>query len=166
MNKKDVKLYNLIFPIWMFVLFPPFLLFTLPLNFFIDSVVLLISLKLLKIKDIASAYKKSIFKVFLFGYLADFTGTFIIMLIHDIEKYHDLLYPLSYEPASTPLTFAIMSVAIIIAGIVIYITNKKSSFNSLDITDKEKHKLALSLAIFTAPYTYMLSYDMIEKIFS
>ena len=44
--RRDIKLYNLIFPMWSIyffgLLFPAFLLILLPANFAIDSIVLLI----------------------------------------------------------------------------------------------------------------------------
>lgn len=37
--KKDMKLYNVIFPIWMLFFLPPVRLVVLPANFVIDSLV-------------------------------------------------------------------------------------------------------------------------------
>ena len=45
------KLYNVIFPIWLILIVPPIVLLTLPSNFIIDSLVLTLGLKLLKLTD-------------------------------------------------------------------------------------------------------------------
>ena len=42
------KIYNVVFPIWFFIIIPLGWLFVLPINFLIDSLVLLIILKLMK----------------------------------------------------------------------------------------------------------------------
>ncbi len=164
-SKRDITLYNMIFPIWMIILFPPFWLFAIPLNFIIDSIVFILSLKHLKMIEKKKIYRKSILKIFFYGFLSDIIGSIIIFMIADIDRYEDLLHPLAYEPATTPLTFLIMATVIAFVGILIYFLNKKFSFRKIDITAREKHKLSLYLAVFTAPYTYMLSYSVIEKIF-
>ena len=46
--KKEIKLYNVIFPIWMLILIPPLWLVVLPGNFLIDLLVLYISMRILK----------------------------------------------------------------------------------------------------------------------
>ena len=38
---KDDKLYNIIFPVWLFLFFPPVILITLAGNFIIDSLVVI-----------------------------------------------------------------------------------------------------------------------------
>ena len=48
---RDVKLYNVLFPFWMLLMFPITWAIVLPGNFIIDSLVLIISLLLLKIPD-------------------------------------------------------------------------------------------------------------------
>ena len=50
-KKNDIKLYNVLFPFWMILLFPQIWLIVLPGNFIIDSIVLIISMALLKIAN-------------------------------------------------------------------------------------------------------------------
>ena len=61
--KKDVKLYNVLFPFWMLLLFPQMWLIVLPGNFIIDSLVLLISMAVLKISDKKQWYNQHILKI-------------------------------------------------------------------------------------------------------
>ena len=55
--KKNVTLYNVIFPFWMLYLFPVMWLVIIPSNFLIDSLVLIISMFALKIADKKQFYK-------------------------------------------------------------------------------------------------------------
>ena len=43
--KKDTTLYNVFFPIWLMMLFPPVIFAALPANFLIDLAVLWLTLK-------------------------------------------------------------------------------------------------------------------------
>ena len=63
-NKNSVKLYNVLFPFWMLLLFPQMWLVILPGNFIIDSLVLIIGMSALKIADKKQWYKKHILKIF------------------------------------------------------------------------------------------------------
>lgn len=56
-RKKSVKLYNVLFPVWMLLLLPPLWLVVIPGNFIIDSIVLLVSLAILKIGERKQFYK-------------------------------------------------------------------------------------------------------------
>ena len=58
---KDVKLYNVLFPIWMLMLIPSLWLIVLPGNFLIDSLVLLIFMHCVKLEQRKVFYKKHIF---------------------------------------------------------------------------------------------------------
>lgn len=59
MRKKEIRLYNLLFPIWMFFIWPSVLwLILLPANFVIDSVVLLLTMYALRLENRISLWKK------------------------------------------------------------------------------------------------------------
>ena len=49
--KKECKFYNILFPIWMLILFPIAWVIIVPANFIIDSIVLFISMSLLKLSN-------------------------------------------------------------------------------------------------------------------
>lgn len=139
--KKDVKLYNVLFPLWMFYLLPQTWLIVLPGNFILDSLVLLIAMLLLKVEDKFVFYKSTILKVFLLGLLADIIGSaymLFMMFIFDIGA--DGFY----------LTFP----ALVISSICIFIFNYYISFKKYD--KKLRLKLALTFAVVTAPYTFLV----------
>ena len=57
---KNKKIYNVFFPIWFLLLFPITWIIAIPLNLVIDSIVILLSLKFLKIEEAFQKYKKGI----------------------------------------------------------------------------------------------------------
>ena len=65
--KKDTRLYNVIFPVWMMFLFPVAWIGIKFGNFLIDSVVLLIILAAMKIPGKKQIWRSSILRIFLFG---------------------------------------------------------------------------------------------------
>lgn len=157
----DIKLYNVMFPLWMLVIFPITWLFIIPANFIIDSIVLLISIKCLKLDNMKAIYKKSILKVFLFGFLADFGGGVIMLISQFIPShssgswwYTHIEKPVAYNAFDNIFSFIYVLIATALSAYLIYLFNYKISFKKLDIEIKKKKKLALSIAIFTAPYLF------------
>ena len=141
--KTDVRLYNLIFPVWLMLTIPLVWLIVLPLNFIVDSLVLVISMKKLRIDNKKDFYKRHIFKIFWFGILADIIGAFIIFSLFyffNIGSLGDELY------LTTP--------GLIVALFMIFILNYYVSFKELD--NKLRFRLALIYALVTAPYTFLI----------
>ena len=141
--KKEVKLYNVLFPFWMLLLFPQLWLIVIPGNFIIDSIVLLVSMFLFKISDKKDFYKKNILKIFSFGMVSDIIGSaymLIMMIGLQIGRMGDELY----------LTLP----ALIISAICIFILNYFITFRNL--SKGMRFKLALIFAIITAPYTFLV----------
>lgn len=139
--KKDVKLYNVLFPLWMFYLLPQTWLIVLPGNFILDSLVLLIAMLLLKVEGKFEFYKSTILKVFLFGLLADIIGS-VYMLF--------MMFVFEINPDGFYLTCP----ALVISAICIFIFNYYISFKKYD--KRLRLKLALTFAVVTAPYTFLV----------
>lgn len=173
---KNIKLYNVFFPIWFLLLFPVTWIIAMPVNFVIDSIVILLSLKFLKIDDTFQKYKKVILKVFLFGFFADFVGAIFLFLISSLvgmggedsgflklinEK---MIEPMMRSPFENIYAFLLVSIAVIISGLCIYYLNKKYSFSKVDLEAKDKKKLALYMAIFTAPYFFFVPTSIIYNL--
>ena len=81
-----MKLYNILFPIWLLFLVPTIWLIAIPLNFIIDSIILFISMKVFKIEDKKNFYLKHIFFIFLFGFLSDMLGALMLLTITVISS--------------------------------------------------------------------------------
>lgn len=141
--KKEVKLYNVLFPFWMLLLFPQMWLIVLPGNFIIDSLVLLVSMAVLKIADKKQWYKKHILKIFLFGLLADIIGSaymLLMMIGFELGRMGDELH----------LTIP----ALAISAVLIFVFNYLITFRKADKV--LRLKFALTFAIVTAPYTFLI----------
>lgn len=153
------KLYNIIFPIWILFIVPPVILIILPSNFIIDSLVLILTLKILKIDNVKKIYKKTIFKIWIFGFLSDIIGAIFLLISQFIpgEFWHNnILAPLMWNPFENIYSFIYCTIGILISGILIYLFNKKITLKNINISNKFKKKIAFSLALITAPYLFYL----------
>ena len=142
-SPKDVRLYNVLFPFWMLLLFPQMWLIVLPGNFVIDSAVLLVSLAVLKIGEKKQWYKQYIWKIYAFGMLSDIIGAvYMLLLVIVFEAGHmgDELY----------LTVP----ALMISAALIFVCNYFVTFRKLD--GKTRRALSLIFAIATVPYTFLV----------
>ena len=140
--KKNVTLYNVIFPFWMLYLFPVMWLIIIPSNFLIDSLVLIISMFALKIADKKQFYKKHILKIFAFGMLSDIIGAAFMFLTVwlEISTMADEWY--------------LLVPAIILSAGAIFLFNYFFTFKKED--KNIRLKLSLIFAIITAPYTFFI----------
>ena len=140
--KKGTRLYNVIFPFWMLILLPMTWLAIIPANFVIDSLVLIIAMYVLKLQNKKQLYKKSILKVFIFGFLADIIGSGLLLVALWLgwSNMGDELY----------LTIP----ALIISGVLLFVFDYYISFKKLE--KPVRLRLALTFAIATAPYTFLI----------
>ena len=156
MNKN--KLYNVIFPIWLLVLYPVHLLFVLPANFLIDYLILRLGAKHLKLVEYKQVAKKAIMKTWLLGFLADIIGGLILFLFNFFAEFgwYDFVNAMMYNPLSRLDAFFFVALCVLLTAGLIYIFNLKYSFSRLDFELEKKKRLALYLAVFTAPYLFLL----------
>lgn len=158
MKKKYVKLYNIIFPVYMLWLVPPVFFLSIIANFIIDSFVVLVTAKKLKIENIFLKYKKVIFKVWGFGFLADFIGAAFLFSMSSLFSSLNIpiKYNIDYNPFGNIYALIITILGILISSILIFIFNKKVCFKTVDLTERQKYILSLVLSIVTAPYLFLL----------
>lgn len=144
--KKDVKLYNVLFPLWVLMLFPQAWLIILPGNFIIDSAVLLLTLLILKVGEKKQRYKKHILKIYGFGLLADVVGAAFLMYMSFMSGMGEHSIAMDSPWITIP--------AILISAGLIFVFNYFITFYS----ENKKTRLILSLvfAIVTAPYTFLV----------
>nr|WP_303243804.1 hypothetical protein [uncultured Cellulosilyticum sp.] len=167
-EKQGIRLYNLIFPIWLLWVFPLTWIVVLPANFIIDSLVVLITLRLLEVGNIKQNYKKAILKVWGFGFLSDFIGTAFMVLALLIDHlweydtaigkwwYDYIAMPVSYNAFESIWSIIWVTICVIISSFCIYIFNYKISFRKLEMEEGNKKKLAIALAVFTAPFLFYI----------
>lgn len=159
-----MKVYNVIFPIWMLIFFPPVIFISLVGNFLIDSMVIIVCFFALKISKqefgLKTFYKKSVLKVWLFGFLADIIGAAFLFLFlilgSGLGLPYDLESGISYDPFSEPLAVIIIVIAMLISSAFIFIFNYHFTFKSLIAEKALRIKIALTIAIITTPWTFLL----------
>lgn len=176
MHKKDVKLYNLIFPLWMIVYLSSLLgnkegfivlFIVLIANFIIDSLVYLISLKKLNIENIKEKYKKGILKIWLFGFLSDILGVIPMFAVNFLTEIpmssefrrwfiDNFVNAVTYNPFKSIFAFLWVLMCIGISMFCIYKFNYKISMKKIDIEKDKKKKIAMIIAIITAPYLFLI----------
>lgn len=143
MSKNNLKLYNVLFPFWILVMFPVAWLIVIPGNFIIDSLVLVISMAILKITDKKQWYKRYILKIFAFGMLADIIGTSYMLLMV-------MVFEVGIMGDEPYLTIP----GLVISTVMIFVFNYFVTFRGTDKTSRLK--LSLIFAVVTAPYTFLI----------
>lgn len=165
---KRARIYNVIFPIWTLMFFPPTIFIALAGNFIIDSAVLLIAgacLHIGKKQDmtLGKFYGKAIWKVWLLGFLADFIGTIPLWLIFEFgiiqipQEMNIAIYTNLFHHAGA---LALVLVCIAIAGVWIYFFNFRIALKKALENQREKRVISLSLAIITAPWTLLIPTEL------
>lgn len=156
--KQQVRLYNVLFPIWLLWLFPQVLLIVLPGNLAIDCLVLFCALRALKHTQKGAVLKQLWWKFWLLGFAADLIGSVWLFLglylmelplLDRIVSYVNILRPFSH-----PIAFLFTLSGVVIAGVCIYLFDKRAMKKCGLLTDREKHVIALAMAIATAPWLF------------
>jgi len=162
---KQVKLYNVIFPIWFILFFPPIIFITLAGNYIIDSLVVIGCFFIYKLSskqqvNFKTFYKKSIIKVWLFGFLADIIGVAILFITGilggSLGIPHDWLTGINFDPFNHPAAVVIITFAMLISGLFIFLFNYNITFKNQIEEKKLRFKVALTIAIITIPWTFLL----------
>ena len=142
--KKEIRLYNVMFPIWFFWLLPtPLWLVILLVNFAIDSLVLYLSARTGGLQERLQLWKKSIWKIWIIGFLCDIIGA---AFIYGLWEMLIRIFPV--------IILSLPGVAL--AGVLIYFLNKRFSFRKCGLDPAAVHRLSLALAVFTAPYAMLI----------
>jgi len=161
---KQIKLYNVIFPIWFLLFFPPVIFITLMGNFIIDSLVIIVCFFVFKLADIQNNlktfYKKSILKVWLFGFSADIIGAALLFVTgifgDSLGLPYELISAICYDPFSHPTAVMIIMFAMSVSALFIFLLNYKITFNEQIAEKQLRLKVALTVAVVTIPWTFLL----------
>lgn len=161
---KQVKLYNVIFPIWLLLFFPPVIFITLIGNFVIDSLVLLACFFLFELtnkqKNLKEFYKSSILKVWIFGFLADILGAAILFVLgilgDSLGLPSELITGIDYDPFNNPVAVIVIIFAMLVSATLIFVLNFKFTFKKQIGEEKLRFKAAITIAIITMPWTFLL----------
>ena len=159
--KKQVRLYNVIFPVWMLFLVPTVWLIALPSNLLIDCAVALAVLFALKHEHKRTLLRQIWWKIWLLGFAADFMGIAALLpslILHDLLPDHlnDFIEPVMYNCFLSPVAFLWTAAAVAWAGVCIYLFDKADLRSCQLLTDRQRHVLCLALAVITAPWTFFI----------
>ena len=159
MHRKRTTLYNVIFPIWFLWILPMCWVFILPANLLIDALVIVLTLKFLHCKDILATLGFVIWRVWLIGFVADLIGAVLIflpLLPAQVAWLHDIQSALTRNPFTHPLALAWILACIAVSGTAIYCAARKFTLRRAQLPADICRSLALSLAVFTPPYTLLI----------
>ena len=164
--KKEIRLYNVIFPIWLLWLVPQVWLIVLPGNLLIDMAVLLLALKVLKHRNKRAVVKQLWWKFWLFGFLADFIGVALLLCAIPagevasstlgLDWLYDWIEPIMYNAFRSPLAFVWTLAAVGVAGYFIYRSDRRAMMRCGELNDAQRHKIALAMAVLTAPWLFFI----------
>lgn len=158
--KKEVRLYNVILPIWLLWIFPRVWLIVLPGNLVVDCLVLTLTLLVLKHQNKKAVVKKLWWKFWLLGFLADFMGVAFLLLVgmaaENVSWLYDRVTPIFYNAFKTPAAFLVTLLGVGAAGVSIYVYDKPAMGSCGLLTERERHLIALTMAVVTAPWLFFV----------
>jgi len=159
MKNSSIKLYNVIFPIWMLLIFPQTWLVVAPVNFIIDFTVVFFMMKKLGIQQPKEKTKKVILKVWLCGFIGDLVGgalMFISSFFSTSNWWYQNVARHVYNPFQSIYAFLWTSACVLVSAAAIYYLNRIYCFKSTDFEETHIKKISLALAVITAPYLFLL----------
>ena len=162
--KKDIKLHNILLPLWMIIFMPTWLwLVLIPLNYLIDRVVLRWSLG--DMPDKGLFCRKHTWKICLAGFLSDLAGALILLaaaltLAHKGEKASDIAGAIMMDPFSNLPGLLIVVAGIAVSAVLIFFLDKWI-LRKAGLDPEQVKRSALRLALITAPYLYLFPSDLL-----
>lgn len=168
-NQKTLVLYNLIFPVWLLVWLPTWLwLLIIPLNYGIDRLVFTKCARKLRPELAKNFFQKHTWKLFLLGFAADFIGMLFLLLpmlfdwIMDSRIgvgpafYRSFMSAISLNAFKNVPALIYTAAAIALAGFLIWLFDRRAILKTGEFTEQQADHIALMMAVFTAPYLYLL----------
>ena len=150
---KSNRIYNVLFPVWLFYLYPTGLwLMILPANFVIDSAVLFFSMKRIPIPNPNVVWKRSILRVWSIGFICDLIGAALILVLELLIDAAHLNWNTFLFPGATLIAIP----GVTLAGYLIYVLDRRYAFKRCALRQEHVHRLSLALAVFTAPYAMLI----------
>ena len=135
------------------ILMPPYIILAVVGNLIIDASVIIVILKKsgYYVELSGSTINKTILKIFGLGFLADLIGMVILIVLYGYFQ-PTINYFYVWD---NPVSIITHLVVIGLTGVLIYFFNK-FVFNKLPIDETVVFQLAISMAIITAPWTFLI----------
>lgn len=159
--RKQTRLYNVILPIWLLILFPQLLVFIIPANLAIDCAVLFFTLLALGHAQKGAVVKQLWWKFWLLGFAADAVGVVWMFLgllgyIPFGTAWEDTVSHAAHNPFHNPWAFLWTLAGVALSGVCIYFFDRRAMKSCGLLTGREKHITALAMAVVTAPYLFFI----------
>lgn len=163
--KKEVKLYNILLPIWILIFCPTWLwLILIPANYLIDRLVLRWSLGAMP--DKGAFCRKHTWKICLAGFFSDLCGAIILFSVFAVSTVLGEDSPLTSlldkieqglaaDPFNSVAAFLTVAFSVAAAGALIFLIDRKI-LTKAGLDANQARKSALRLAVITAPYLYFI----------
>ena len=156
MKNTDVRLYNVIFPVWLLWIIPMTWLIVIPANLAIDFTVIYLTMRFMGVENRKEVAKRSIVAVWMLGFAADIIGSALMFAPALLDLNADFVNGVMMNPFTNLWAFLWVTVCFIISAVCIYLFNYKVCYKNTGLEDWHKKKLALFMTIFTAPYLFYL----------
>lgn len=157
---KPVRLYNVLFPIFILVSVPsPLWLILIPLNYLWDNFILSRSLK--DLPDLELFCSRNSWKICLTGFLSDIAGgafLFLVMIFADklSPDFSDRIgYGLSMDPFYNAESFLTTLAAVALSALLIYVTDR-AILKRAGLDSSSASRAARNLALLTAPWLFFI----------
>ncbi len=170
--RRPYRLYNIILPIWLMLVFPQVWAIAIPGNLIIDCGVLFLTLLALKHRGKGAVMKKLWWKFWLLGFVADAAGVLWMFLglvpawVAGADQtgepsafaaaWEDSVGHISHNAFAHPAAFAWTLAGVALAGVCIYLFDKGVMGLCEDLTPRERHIIALTMALVTAPWLFFI----------
>lgn len=156
---KDIKFYEIVFPVWLLFIFPLCWFVVIPIYFALCSLVIVLGMFCLKVDNKKVFYKKHIIKSFIICFLSSLFGGLLLFVTQFFEKNEIvdefLSVPLSTNPYDNFWSLLYTFFAVVLSGVLIYIFNMLITFRK-EKSKKFKRVFSLVLAVLTAPYLFLV----------
>lgn len=167
MESKSVKLYNVIFPIWVLMFWPspPVVLITFFGNLVIDCLVVFLALLALRHPAKGAVLRQCWWKAWLLGFLSDVIGALWLALgmlgawaleADGVAWVSGFAMAMTLNPFRHPLALVWTAMGAAIAGVCIYFFDRRVFRRVPELDGRQAHILALTMAVTTAPWLFFL----------
>lgn len=161
MKQQETRLYNVLLPIWLLWVVPKVWIVILPGNLIIDCAVLLLALAALKHQGKWAVVKQLWWKFWILGFVADAVGVAWLFLGWALsvplgKVWEDTVVHIIHNAFDNPWAFLWMLAGVALAGLCIYILDWLAMRRCTLLTQREKQRIALAMAIVTAPWTFFI----------
>ena len=160
-SKKELRLYNLMFPVWMLIWWPsPLWLVLIPLNYALDALVLHVSLP--AATDRRAFRRRHTWKICLAGFLSDFLGSALLFAVYALSPARQLTNDIAYDPFGSAAALAVTLASILLAAAAIFLLDRWVLCRSGLDADAAR-RAARNLAVFTAPYLFLFPSGLLYR---